>query len=235
MAKEIKTLNVDNDQEEKVIKVFQSFGWELKSSQRVYNQDSYADGAITYEDVTFIHNTTETVDFTKLVFEREKKMPHYDELVELEREFWRTAAKTPTQKPYLPPHAETMEDWGRHFEPDLRSSGEKNRHNIIFGVLLAIWFIIFAAFESTTSSFIGDNALAAGFIILGAALIISIWIITYKHSYRKALEIALKPHPSPYRFTLEEEYNAIIFQITAYENGVQYMSELLQEAEEYLD
>ena len=83
MAKEVKSIDVSNSQEETYINIYQSFGWELKSSQRVFNRDSRlkSEGDSLYTETT-------TTDFTKLVFEREKKIPNYGELVDLEEEFW---------------------------------------------------------------------------------------------------------------------------------------------------
>jgi hypothetical protein len=64
MAMEYRTMDVDNEQELYVIEILQFFGWKLKSSQRVYNQSSKPKGAITYENFTYIHSETDTVDFT---------------------------------------------------------------------------------------------------------------------------------------------------------------------------
>ncbi len=83
MAMEIKTLDVKNSKEAETIEFWAQFGWVLKSSQRIYNKDSHLEqrGDSTY-------SVTETVDFTKLVFERDKNGPHYDEIVSLEAEYF---------------------------------------------------------------------------------------------------------------------------------------------------
>ncbi len=83
MAMEIKTLEIENSEEQATIEFWTTFGWNLKSSQRVYNKDSHLEqrGNETY-------SVTETVDYTKLVFERDKNGPNYAEIVRLEREFF---------------------------------------------------------------------------------------------------------------------------------------------------
>ncbi len=83
MAMEIKTLDVKNSEEAATIEFWQQFGWVLKSSQRVYSKDSHLE---TRGDSTY--SVTETVDFTKLVFERDKNGPHYAEIVSLENEYF---------------------------------------------------------------------------------------------------------------------------------------------------
>ncbi len=84
MAMEIKTLDIKNEAEAETIEFWTQFGWNLKSSQRVYNKDTHLErrGDDTY-------SVTETVDYTKLVFERDKNGPHYAEIVALEDEFFR--------------------------------------------------------------------------------------------------------------------------------------------------
>ena len=93
MAMEIKTLEIKNSEEQSTIEFWTQFGWQLKSSQRVYNKDSHLEsrGDSTY-------SVTETVDFTKLVFERDKNGPNYSKIVELEKEYFSKAA-TLSNKP----------------------------------------------------------------------------------------------------------------------------------------
>ncbi len=83
MAMEIKTMDVDNSQEAEAIEFYLQFGWNLKSSQRVYNQDSHLE-----RRGDSIYSVTNTTNYTKLVFERDKNGPHYEEIVALENEFY---------------------------------------------------------------------------------------------------------------------------------------------------
>ncbi len=82
MAMEIKTMDVANQDEENIIRYWTQFGWNLKSSQRVYNKDSHLESS---GDKTY--SVTETVDYTRLVFERDKNGPHYAEIVRFENEY----------------------------------------------------------------------------------------------------------------------------------------------------
>ncbi len=83
MAMEIKTLEVANSDEVSTINFWQQFGWTLKSSQRVFNKNSHLEqrGNDTY-------SVTETVDFTKLVFERDKNGPNYAQIAALENRYF---------------------------------------------------------------------------------------------------------------------------------------------------
>ena len=112
MAIEIKSVDVSNSQEEAYINIYQSFGWELKSSQRVFNRDS----RLTSEGDKLYSETT-TTDFTKLVFEREKKIPNYDEITELEKEFW---ILSDVDKPEMAKPTGTVREWGKRTSPKLR-------------------------------------------------------------------------------------------------------------------
>ena len=82
MAKEAKTLNVNNYEEQAVIEEHQAFGWSLHSSQRIFNRDSHLE--TRNGD---LYSVTKTVDFTKLVFERDTCMSNYYKLKSLEEEY----------------------------------------------------------------------------------------------------------------------------------------------------
>ncbi len=85
MVMEYKTVNVSNNLEDKTISTHTHFGWSLKSSQRVFNQDSHNEYSSLANGNVYVETVTETVDFTKLVFERDKNMPNYDRIVRLEQ------------------------------------------------------------------------------------------------------------------------------------------------------
>ena len=82
MAQETKSLTVSPSEEQNTIELYQSFGWELKSSQEIFNKDSHLESR---SDGTY--NVTTTTNYVKLVFSREKTIPHYDELVKLENDY----------------------------------------------------------------------------------------------------------------------------------------------------
>lgn len=80
MAKEIKTLNVSTENEERTIRAFQGFGWTLLGNQEVYVKDSHLDHG---------YSITETTHYVKLTFERDgSKLKYYQQLRQLEDMFW---------------------------------------------------------------------------------------------------------------------------------------------------
>ena len=232
MAMEYRTMDVDNEQEVYVIEILQFFGWKLKSSQRVYNQSSKPQGAITYENLTFIHSETNTVDFTKLVFERDKNIPHYDELVVLEEEFFALAAEHAKPKPYMPPDVHTMEEWAVHFYPDLRTPEEKRNIHIGFGIAMAIWVICLLSIgESADSASSGIAWLTIG----GAALIGWLWYHTLGRRRSRAFKMAMKPEKSAYRSELQKRYENVMKEIEAYERYEIRMGEIRERATSLLN
>ncbi|MDR0663801.1 MAG: hypothetical protein LBF80_06990 [Spirochaetaceae bacterium] len=86
MAKEIKSINVSPSNEEATINVWQSFGWQFKSTQEVKTQDVQiftgqdSDGTEHYQ-------TTKGEHYVKVTFERDPAMPNYARLVELEETY----------------------------------------------------------------------------------------------------------------------------------------------------
>lgn len=115
MAMEIKTLDISNDAEDTTIQLYQDFGWNLKSSQRVFNRDSHLEGS-----GDSVYSVTNTVDFTKLVFERDKSMPHYEEIKELEDRFFYMLENMPDRNSVMP--NETMEAWAMRVKPDIKTN-----------------------------------------------------------------------------------------------------------------
>jgi len=98
MAKEIKSVNVAPSKEEETINVWQSFGWEFKSTQEVKTQDvqtfDYQDS-----DGTEHYKTTFGDHYVKLTFERDPSMQNYAELVSVEKQYY--AVPGPKAKPVL--------------------------------------------------------------------------------------------------------------------------------------
>ena len=119
MAMEIKTLEIKNSEEQSTIEFWTQFGWQLKSSQRVYNKNSHLEsrGDSTY-------SVTETVDFNKLVFERDKNGPNYSKIVELEKEYFSKAA-TLSNKPTVSVTYDSLEKWARATKQDVRNGVQK--------------------------------------------------------------------------------------------------------------
>lgn len=86
MPKDFKTMNVPPESEMAAIQYWTSFGYELFSNQEVKN--SYTTTGQDMVDV-WCDTVTETVHhehYIKLSFQRDTKIPHYDELKRLEME-----------------------------------------------------------------------------------------------------------------------------------------------------
>ena len=86
MAKEIKSISVPPSAEEDTINLWQSFGWQFKSTQEIKTQDVQV---FTGQDSdgTEHYRTTKGEHYIKLTFERDPAMPNYARLVELERAY----------------------------------------------------------------------------------------------------------------------------------------------------
>jgi hypothetical protein len=82
-AKEIKSVSVAPAAEEETIKLWQSFGWELKSSQEVKNKDSHIE-----RRGDELVSVTESEHYVKLTFERDPSRQNYTELKSLEDQFY---------------------------------------------------------------------------------------------------------------------------------------------------
>lgn len=228
MAKEIKSIDVENAAEELYIKIFQKFGWELKSSQRVFNQSTSPVRAITYEGYTHIESETETVDFTKLVFEREQKIPNYDQLVELENEFWRLSEVVAIGRPNLPPHATTMAGWAKYTEPELRTKIERRLPHILFGLMIATELCAPLALAEIGKIPANENVVQL--IFLGIGITALVWKLTTLFLRKNALRSAINSPQSKYRKRLERLYNQVIDQIELYDYSSQRMDEIVNQA-----
>lgn len=235
MATEFKSLDIDVEQEEKIIQAFQSFGWRCTGSQRIFNQTTTPTGAVSYESYTYVHSETETIDFVRLTFERDKKMPNYDEISALEDEFWSLNSTLNYEKPYIYPNANTMEDWARIYEPDLREKGIKARIHIIFGILTFLPVVVLQALAGSIDSFDNSGDTAAAILLVYAIIMIICWVNSIKAYKARALKKALKNKPSVYRTKLETMYNNLIDAINYYDETVDRMNEILKEAENLLE
>lgn len=82
MAQETKSITVSPSDEQGTIELHETFGWQLKSSQEIFNKDSHLENRSDG-----VYNVTSTTNYVKLVFCREKTMPNYDKLVKLENDY----------------------------------------------------------------------------------------------------------------------------------------------------
>lgn len=89
---EYKTRDVNNEDEASTIEFWSRFGWTLKSSQRVYNKDTHLESS-----GNGLRSVTETTDFTRLVFERDKGMPNYSQIAELENRYLTLLSQRPIE------------------------------------------------------------------------------------------------------------------------------------------
>jgi len=85
--KDIKSIQVEPDDEESEVRLFQSFGWELKSTQEVKTQDAQI---FTGQDSdgTEHYRTTRGVHYIKLTFERDPGRQNYAKLKSLEEQYY---------------------------------------------------------------------------------------------------------------------------------------------------
>jgi len=84
MAKEIQSINVDPSEESDTINVWQTFGWEFKSTQEIKTLSS----SHLERRGDDIYNVTVSGDhYVKLTFERDPARKNYNELVSLESQY----------------------------------------------------------------------------------------------------------------------------------------------------
>lgn len=162
---EIKTLDVANSEENETIEFWSQFGWVLKSSQRVYNQDSHLEnrGGSTY-------SVTNTVDFTKLVFERDKNGPNYERIAELERMYFYYNDMLPNKKPIV---YDSAIDFAQATHPSL-TSGFTAALPIILRVL---GIVMFAGGAVLGAGNIVSNSIAVPMAMLGIPVFVFSFII----------------------------------------------------------
>lgn len=75
---ESKSLTVSTSMENETIDYYQKFGWSLLSSQEIYNKNSVDLGDSV---------ETTTVNYVKLVFQRDTSIPNYKRIKELEQTY----------------------------------------------------------------------------------------------------------------------------------------------------
>lgn len=80
MALETKRITVNPDDESVVIDNLRAFGWDLKGRNEVMNSTEHFDGAYSFRGAGTVFTHTEVNHFVSLLFERDREMPHYEEL-----------------------------------------------------------------------------------------------------------------------------------------------------------
>ncbi len=142
MAWEYKTVNIETGSENEVMERYGWFGWQLHSSQRIYNRDStlefdYMDkyGNRVYKPVTYV------TDYMQLNFARDTSRPYYSRIAEDEVQFYTYINRAMAVQEEI----WSTESSVRHYADkkcDYRTKEQKFKHNcILVGVFLAATFL----------------------------------------------------------------------------------------------
>ncbi len=92
---ESQSLTVSPSEEQNAIETFQNFGWTLKSTQEVHSKDTHLErGGWNYDQ---LYSVTETTNYVKLMFQRDTQIPNYNEIAELENEYWSIMTSEPNK------------------------------------------------------------------------------------------------------------------------------------------
>ena len=109
---ETTTRTVSPSKEKKVTAKLERFGWELMSSQTVDNKDSHLE-----ERWDGIYSVTESTNYVKLIFRRNKNMPRYEELAALEEELEKLKAARNSNHDLEPDNNTYDECWTNNDDP----------------------------------------------------------------------------------------------------------------------
>lgn len=225
MAMEVKMLEVKNSEEESTIQFWSQFGWQLKSSQRIFNKDSHLE-----RRGDEVYSVTETVDFTKLILERDKSNPNYAKIVELEREYISKLSALPDSKPSAGAAYDSMEEWARATKPDIRNGFQK----ALFFLML-IGGIALVAFLEQFNSPVTIALQVAGIVMIVLSFITK--SIFKKSMLNKALSgdypegvVALKVGFDAY----EKRHASELASIREYESSVERLENILAELEKLI-
>lgn len=180
MAFEIKTLEIKNSEEDSTIRFWAQFGWSLKSSQRIYNKDSHLE-----KRGDEVYSVTETVDYTKLVFERDKAHPNYKQIVELETEYFAILNGLPKEVPTRIEGYSSPEEWAKKTGQDLRTPF----HRAIGWISLIVGVGVFFGLEQY------DSAFTMALQVVGALLAVGffVWKAIFKKNALKKMEAGEEP------------------------------------------
>ena len=229
---EIKTLEIQNALETHYTDLYLSFGWTLKSSQRVFDRDSHLESR---GDV--VYSVTNTVDYTKLVFERDTAMPNYDTLKRLEEEYHNIESILPINIPSIVP--KTPEQWGKTTSPDVVVDGNGLKAFVAGLVLTVIGFIVVAKIVFPDDPLFSKKIGSLIVEVLSLAFIGSIvggiagWI-TCKFDKAIALRKAIKKPKSAEHELLVKLYDAAKLERESYDKNLAEMQDLREKAKKLL-
>ena len=98
--KDVKVLQIDAGTENETIRIWQKFGYELRSTQDVVYGTTDVEQGILDLLLNRIIFVTKRIHYVKLVLERDHNIPHYQELKELEDQFNSVPYPGDRAKPY---------------------------------------------------------------------------------------------------------------------------------------
>lgn len=88
MAKtETKSVSVLPRDEQKAIKFHEKFGWSVQSSQEIFNRDTKQEVKDNIYGDSELWNVTTTTNYVKIIFQRDKEMKNYAEIVDFEKKY----------------------------------------------------------------------------------------------------------------------------------------------------
>ena len=206
MAIEIKTIEADNESEEAMIEIYQSFGWRHKSSQQIVSQN-------------------DSEGYTKIVFERNKNMPNYERLVALEAECWAIDESLPDDPPPYSDCCETVEAWAAAAKPSLLKNAVAKQFALVAAILYGVIVLYDLLINRAPFTF---NTLT--WII--PCIVISVVAVMIRDSIlqKKAREDALSNPASPHREVLEARYREVVAVVSVYQSAIERRNAMMEEA-----
>jgi hypothetical protein len=103
MAKETKGIQVKPSEEESTIELWSTFGWELMNTQEVLSETAASSRLERRGDSIYSVTTPGTkTHYIKLTFQRDKSMPHYAELCDLEAQYAKVPERSRPSEPMMP-------------------------------------------------------------------------------------------------------------------------------------
>ena len=225
MAFEIKTMDVANAAEGYFIELYGSFGWRLKSSQRVFNKTSRPVATIGNGSVNYVHTQTETVDFTKLVFERDTSMENYERLESLESQYFALQSMMPEEEPIIKSNV-TFEEWLKHHGKDYVTTWKTTMKTFIAAAIFSMVGIVILSMilDSVPISELADylladspffnifSLMAAGAFVGGIISFLLSHFVYRPYAYKKAVK---DPSSEGYA-ELENTYKRLHAEAVAY-------------------
>ena len=238
MAKEFKSIDVESDIVDIYVNLYYRFGWQLIGSQRVYNRSTRPVGMISYEGFTYVHSQTDVLDFTRLSFERDTQMPDYDEIAELEAEYFYYSSRITAARPHPPFPLRDWKTWVKEENPKMTNAFL----SLISGalVMVACWlmyflvaFIIYVTMYSPDSTASIILMAGAAILFVFASLIMPFVVVKLiqKRKIKKILSQNTLNHP---RLKAEYEHYCDCYyyqmkRIDEYDRAVVRMNEILDE------